>query len=283
MSDEAAEVPSTDPIVPAEVAKPETPEFSAKYDRETLMANVPEGMDAEGFGKYLDKTVDPYASYKNYSNIEKMKSKGLPNAAWEDSDYKQLNVALGVPAEASLYEYSEETVIDDDSAAFMKQFSLESGHTPKQAQAAVDLLIKLRASEESGTEESNLQATSNMQTFLESEWGHRDSQAYVNNHKLVTGVLDSELGIKADSEEYKEIFRGNPKLIGLLKSYAETLDPVVVESFGAGDTTTPASLVERRNSLMVDMNKLRNTNPVEFKKTRNEWLRLGTELERISR
>lgn len=257
-------------------------EFNAVYDREALLSNIPEGYDKESFQKYLDKTKDPYVAFKNYSNLEKMKGKGLPNAAWEESDYEALYEAMGVPKDPNGYEFGDDVQLDDDSAAFIKSFAAEAKMTPAQATKAAALLQQVRQTEEAQKAEAKEQATSNMIEFLSDQWGHPDSQSYQNNFKLVSGVLES-IGIDKDSPEADAIWSGPPQVVNLLKEYADMLDPSVVSSWGAGDTTTPATLQEQLNELSMQMYKpSMDPSSKEYKDMEAKYDRIYKQLQRIS-
>ena len=275
-SDEVA--PSTPP---AEEAPADTPAFSAAYDRDSLMANVPEGVDKEGFGKYLDKTADPYAGFKSYSNIEKMKSKGLPNESWSDEDFATLNEARGVPKDADGYAFSEETTLDEASANFVKEHALANGHTSAQAQALADTMQQIRGAENDSKEAKVQEGTENMISFLQSEWGHPDTESYTNNFNLVSGVLEQEFGIKHGSDESDAFWSGNPKMVSVVHKYAEMLDASVIETLGGGDTTTPNSIQEKMDSLSAQMLHV-DSRSQEGKDMDKRWNRLHAQLERAN-
>ena len=289
MPDEPAAAATAEPVVPAVPAaspqgeiRSQSVDFNAGFDRETLVKNIPEGYDAEKFGKYLDKTADPFVAFKNYSNLEGMKSKGMPNASWEDSDYAALDEARGVPKDADGYKFGEEVQLDEDSSKFVRDFAADAKMTPAQAEKTAALMQQVRTTEAAQAEEKQLQATNNMIEFLSSEWGHPDSTSYQSNFKLVSGVLES-IGVKSDSPEADAIWSGSPQIVNLLKSYGDMLDPAVVSSFGAGDTTTPSTIQEQMDELSSQMYaRGMDFSSKAYKDMEAKFDRLHAQMERIS-
>lgn len=277
---------SEDAITPTPAAEtpaestPAEPAFSATYDRDALISNAPEGVDREAFGKYLDKTSDAYAGFKSYSNIEKMKSKGLPNAAWTDEDHAALDGARGVHTEAASYVFGEDSKLDDDSKSFMQGISVEGKFTPAQHDFVSGKLEQIRAAEVQAKEEAVQKGTDNMIDFLHSEWGHPDTPSYGNNFKLVQGVAETELGIKPGSAESDALWSGDPKVISLIQKYSEMLDGSVIDKIGAGDTTTPNSLQEKLNSLSHEMNTISDRSSKKYKELDTSFDRIHAQLAR---
>lgn len=256
-------------------------EFSALYNRDALMENAPkEDFDKEAFGKYLDKTSDAYAGFKSYSNIEKMKSKGLPNASWTDEDHLALDGARGVLTEASAYTFGEESTLDDVSKEFLQGISLNGKFTPKQHDLITETLTQVRAAEEASNQKLWDEGNENMEKFLHSEWGHKDTQAHTNNRKLVEGVLDTMYQIAPDSEEAKEVWSGNPKMVKMLHDIGMMQEPGVIAKLGAGDTSTPSSIQDQMSSIAGEMNK---SDPASqtYKELDNKWDLLHAQLDRI--
>lgn len=244
----------TEAVAPTQAASaPEAPAFSASYDRESLLSNAPEGVDKDKFGKYLDKTADPFVAFKNYSNLEGMKSKGLPNESWTEADHAALNNALGIPSDKDGYQFDEAITLDEDSSAFIKNFAAENGLKPAQAQKAAELLQSVRAQEVEAKQLQTDKATENMISYLSDEWGHPDTVSYDNNFRLVKGVLEME-GIEHDSDVSNAIWSGPPQIIKMLNEYGKMLDSTIVSSFGGGDTTTPNTLQGQMDKIVHDMN-----------------------------
>lgn len=260
-----ADEPTPEPTTPAAavaptaaadpVVDPATPAFSAAYDRDSLTSNIPEGVDADAFGKYLDKTADPYVGFKNYSNLEKMKSKGLPNESWTDEDHAALNKARGVPEEADGYSFSEETVLSEEGSKRVKEIALEGGYDPKQAQHLADTVQALEAQGKEIQEKSEADATANMINFLESEWGHPDTKGYSENFSLVQDVLALN-GVEHESEASNAIWSGPPQVVKMLNEYAKMMSPTDLPRVNSGDLTTPKSIESKLSSIASDMNKV---------------------------
>ena len=277
---------SEDAITPTPAAEtpaestPAEPAFSATYDRDALISNAPEGVDREAFGKYLDKTSDAYAGFKSYSNIEKMKSKGLPNAAWTDEDHAALDGARGVHTEAASYVFGEDSKLDDSSKEFMQGISVEGKFTPAQHDFVSGKLEQIRAAEVQAKEEAVQKGTDNMIDFLHSEWGHPDTPSYGNNFKLVQGVAETELGIKPGSAESDALWSGDPKVISLIQKYSEMLDGSVIDSIGAGDTTTPNSLQDKLNAISHEMNSMADRSGTKYNELDQQFDRIHAQLAR---
>jgi hypothetical protein len=271
---------STDGLEIPPTTTTDTPAFSATYDRDSLITNAPEGVDREAFGKYLDKTSDAYAGFKSYSNIEKMKSKGLPNASWTDEDHKALDGARGVPDTVEGYAFSEETTLDDVSAQFVRDTAFANRLTPKQAQGLADTLTQVRALEEASNQKLWDEGNENMEKFLHSEWGHKDTQAHANNRKLVEGVLEGMYDIAPDSEEAKEVWSGNPKMVKMLHDIGTMQEPGVIASFGAGDTTTSGSIQDQMDAISIELNKS-EIGSKPYNELNSKWDSLHSKLSRI--
>ena len=277
MEDTKAAPASVEPIESeARPEQKEAPSFNAAYDREALLNNLPEGYDKDKFSKYLDKTADPFVAYKNYSNLEKMKSKGLPNEAWEDSDWENLYSAMGVPKDADGYKFGEDIGLDEDSQKFIKSFASEAKMTPQQAEKAAKLMQQVRQAEEVQKQEQKAQAVNNMIEYLTSEWGHQDSESYANNFKLVSGVLES-MGIKHGSDVSNAIWSGPPQIIKIVKEYADMLDPAVIKDMGVGDTATPKSTTEQMNQIISRMTQVGRESGFNSK----EYLELDAKYNRL--
>jgi len=267
--------PQVAPVEPAT----EAPAFSAAYDRDALTSNVPEGIDADGFGKYLDKTADPFVAYKNYSNLEKMKSKGLPNESWTDEDHAALNAARGVPTEADAYKFSEETTLSEEGAKRVRDIALEGGHTPKQAQQLADTVQALEAQGAEMQEKQQADATENMINFLQDEWGHPDTKAYSENFALVQDVLSAN-GIDHESATSNAIWSGPPQVVKMLNEYAKMMSPSDLPRVQSGDLATAKSVDAKLKGIASEMNKVESGGK-EFKELEAEYDRQFRHKQRI--
>jgi hypothetical protein len=236
-------------------ATPSDPTFSAAYDREALTSNLPEGMDPAAFGKYLDKTSDPFVAFKNYSNLEKMKSKGLPNESWTDEDYAALNEARGVPKDPDGYKFSEETALSEEAASKVREIALEGGYDPKQAQKLAEVVQGLESQGKEIQEKQQADATQNMINFLETEWGHPDTKSYSENFALVQDVLAAN-GIDHESDVSNSIWSGPPQVVKMLNEYAKMMSPTDLPRVNSGDLTTPKSIESKLANIASEMNKV---------------------------
>lgn len=274
------------PTVSSDTGNPQTDtsdrtSFNAKYDRESLLSNAPEGVDKEAFGKWLDKTQDPYASFKNYSNIERMKSKGLPNESWTDEDYASLNRALGVPDSEDGYEFSEDIKIDEDSAKFVKSLAKQMDLPKGKADVLAKTLSDIREQEsilKQKEEDDNIQ---NVINFLQDEWGHPDTKAYRENFDLVSDLLQQN-GINPDSKASEKIWSGPPQVIKMLSDAAKMMSPSDLPRVKSGDLETPKSIEEKIQRVAAQMNN-RNLSPSERSELDSEFDRLYKHKQRISR
>lgn len=264
------------PVIPVEPA----PAFDAKFNRDGLMSSVPEGVDPEKFGKWLDKTADPHVAYKNYSNLEGMKSKGLPNEAWSDEDYANLDAARGVPSEAEAYQFSEETTLGEESANRVREIALEGKYTPAQAQKLAEVVQGLEAQGQEMQAQEEQKNVENMISYLESEWGHPDTNAYQQNFGLVKDFLAVN-GIEHDSDASNAIWSGPPQVIKMLHEAALMTDSSILPRVNSGELVTPKSIEGELSRLAGQMNSV-EAGSQEFKELNEAYDRKFAQKARMS-
>ena len=289
MSDIAPEpVLTSPPASPASAVAPTVaapvdaaPSYDAKFNREGLMGSVPEGVDADKFGKWLDKTADPHAAYKSYSNLESMKSKGLPNEAWTEDDHAALNAARGVPSDADGYQFSEETTLNEESAARVREIALNGKYTPAQAQQLAEVVQELESQGNELQEAQTQKATENMISFLESEWGHPDTNAYQQNFNLVTELMAVN-GIEHDSEASNAIWSGPPQVIKMLHDAALMTDSSILPRVNSGELVTPNSIEAQLGKIGAEMNKA-PTGSAEYAALDDKFNALHAQKQRMMR
>lgn len=260
---------------------PDTSEdFSAAFNRTDLIANVPEGMDAEKFGNWLDKTADPYVAYKSYSEIEKMKSKGLPNENWGDEDWANLNKAMGVPEEAEGYQFGDDVSLDDVTGADIRNLAKELGLRPNQAEGIAKKYGGMLEAAKAAQAESNEAADQNTINYLADAWGHPDSKGYQENFALTKAVLESK-GIDTNSEVGDAIYR-IPQVVEMLAEHAKMMKPSDLPAVNAGNVETPRSIDDKMDKVMADMSGM-DINSPQWQAKDQEYQHLFKQKQRISR
>lgn len=225
-------------------------DWSPSFDSKSLMDNVPEGTDPEKFKNWLDKTADPFVAFKSYSEIEKMKSKGLPNETWTDEDHANLNKARGVPESAEAYEFKEELGLEADDISGLQELAYKGGLTSDQANGLAETVQALKEQGRAHQEAQNLAADEESVRYLEDAWGHHLSEPFRANMDLTKDVLTSA-GIDPDSAEGDAIYR-MPRVVELLGDLGKMMDPQSLPRVNSGDLSTPSTLSGQLDSMMAE-------------------------------
>ena len=258
MADEAADAPSDAPntnnLAPTDADKP--PSF--QIDSEAFITAAPEGYNTDGAKNLLSKHKDMHSLVSSAMEAEKSFSSRMPVPDLNDPEKMSAVYAkMGVPAEATGYEYGEEIKFtSDDAKGQMSELFKGLDISTKQANGMLKWYQDQNTSSAASFDQDVADGLATTETYIQDQSGGlKGSKAYNDFWNTVESSA-AVYGIDVNSDENADIMGTDigRKLVSMAHAIGAAARPGTIPGMHS-QVDSAGSLNERKDTLYKEMSK----------------------------